>query len=172
MSQGMAPRWPNWRRSLRGLMRRNINRKSQSRLVRDLNRQFTEAGEDELLRHVGPGDVPGESRSVDDMQRGPPAPIVVSSGYLQLVPLSTRTKQMNAGRLTNLPLGIEDSTYYPQVTLNLDLGDIVLDLHRRAYGSIGRGRRNCSASRACWNSCERLTLRIRRRMSEAARESS
>jgi sigma-B regulation protein RsbU (phosphoserine phosphatase) len=111
--------------SLRDLMRRNINRKSQSRLVRDLNRQFTELAKMSCFATSVLATYLANRDQLTICNAGHPRPLWfrATARRWSFVDADQTDEQ---GGLTNLPLGVEDSTYYPQVTLNLDLGDIVL----------------------------------------------
>jgi len=111
--------------SLRGLMRRNINSKSQSRFVRDLNRQFTELAR---LSRFATAIVATYLANRDQLticNAGHPRPLWFRAATRDwsFVDVDDRAKRKG---LTNLPLGVDDSTIYPQATLNLDPGDVIL----------------------------------------------
>ncbi len=111
--------------SLRNLMRRNINSKSQSRLVRDLNRQFTELAK---LSRFATAIVATYLTNRDQLtvcNAGHPRPLWFRAAVRQWFFVDANDRGHQA-RLTNLPLGIDDSTSYPQAVLNLDHGDVVL----------------------------------------------
>jgi phosphoserine phosphatase RsbU/P len=111
--------------SLRDLMRRNINRKSQSRLVRDLNRQFTELAKMSCFATSVLATYLANRDQLTICNAGHPRPLWyrATTGRWSFVDADQKDEQ---GALTNLPLGIEDSTYYPQVKLSLGTGDLVL----------------------------------------------
>jgi len=111
-------------RSLRDLMRRYINRKTQSRLVKDLNKQF---GELAKLRRFATAVVAtylNNRRELTLCNAGHPRPLWYRSVTRTWHFVSSDAS--SDGRLTNLPLGIDDSADYPQVRLKLDHGDLVL----------------------------------------------
>jgi len=125
--------------SLRDLMRRNINRKSQSRLVRDLNRQFTELAKMSCFATSVLATYLANRDQLTLCNAGHPRPLWfrANSGSWSFVDAEPTDEQ---AELTNLPLGVEDSTLYPQVTLNLTRGDLVLiytDALTEAAGTDG-----------------------------------
>jgi serine phosphatase RsbU (regulator of sigma subunit) len=111
--------------SLRDLMRRNINNKSQARLVRDLNRQFTEMAR---LSRFATAIVATYLAHRDELticNAGHPRPLWfrAATRAWEFVDVEDRSDRRG---LANLPLGIDDSTSYPQATLSLAPGDMVL----------------------------------------------
>ena len=110
--------------SLRTLLRKNINQKSQKRLVGQLNRQFAElAG----LRRFATALVTTYLASTDRIaicNAGHPAPLYyrAADGRWSLI----SPEAGNPGELTNLPLGLDDETRYPTVNLELGRGDLVV----------------------------------------------
>jgi len=111
--------------SLRDLMRRNINRKNQSRLVRDLNRQFTELAKTSCFATSVLATYLANRDQLTICNAGHPRPLWFRANTRRWSFVDADQTEEQGG-LTNLPLGVEDSTYYPQVTLNLNVGDIVL----------------------------------------------
>ncbi len=111
--------------SLRDLMRRNINRKSQSRLVRELNRQFTELAKTSCFATSVLATYLANRDQLTICNAGHPRPLWFRANTRRWSFVDADQTEEQGG-LTNLPLGVEDSTYYPQVTLNLNVGDIVL----------------------------------------------
>ncbi len=110
--------------SLRDLMRRNINRKSQSRLVRELNRQFAELAR---LRCFATAVVATYLTNRDQLticNAGHPRPFWYRAAARQWFVVDA-ADAAGQEQLANLPLGIDDSTVYPQATLNLERGDMV-----------------------------------------------
>jgi serine phosphatase RsbU (regulator of sigma subunit) len=110
---------------LRALMRKNINRKDQSRLVRALNRQFLAQSQ---LRRFATAVVATYLTAGDRLtvcNAGHPRPLWyhVAAGDWEAV----RTDdEAAAARLGNLPLGIDDGTEYTQRELVLGPGDLVV----------------------------------------------
>ncbi len=97
--------------SLRSLLRKNINQKSQRRLVERLNRQFTEMAE---LRRFATAVVATYLASTDRahrLQRRPSAPALLPGRRRLVVDLWPRTAG-GPGTLANLPLGLDDETRY------------------------------------------------------------
>jgi serine phosphatase RsbU (regulator of sigma subunit) len=111
-------------RSLRDLMRTNINRKSQARLVKELNRQFTNLAK--LRRFatalVGTYLTTGDKLTV--CNAGHPRPLwyrAAAGEWSVLVP-----RDAEGGALANLPLGIDGTTTFAQAEIELGRGDLVL----------------------------------------------
>ena len=107
-------------RSLRDLMRRNINRKSQGRLIKALNREFTTLAQ---MNHFATALVATYLTSGDTLtvsNAGHPRPFWFHADRGEWAILSDETE---AG---NLPLGIDEQTPYSHVQLNLSKGDLAL----------------------------------------------
>jgi serine phosphatase RsbU (regulator of sigma subunit) len=110
--------------SLRSLMRKNINRKDQSRLVQALNREFGELAK--LSRFatavVATYLTTGDRLSVSNA--GHPRPLFRSAVNGEWSYLTHRDSQ--PGVLADLPLGILKETGYSQVELLLKPDDLIL----------------------------------------------
>jgi serine phosphatase RsbU (regulator of sigma subunit) len=110
--------------SLRGLLRKNINHKSQKRLVGQLNRQFAEmAGGQRFATAI----VTTYLASTDRMSicnAGHPSPLYYRAADAHWSLISQRGG--GDARLANLPLGLDDETSYPTVELPLGRGDIIV----------------------------------------------
>ncbi len=111
--------------SLREIMRRNINRKSHDRLMRELNLQFSELAR---LRRFATAVVVtylADRNQLTLCNAGHPRPLWYRARdqTWQVVDASESEPQ---DALTNLPLGIDDTTTYPQLRLNLAPGDMLL----------------------------------------------
>ena len=107
--------------ALRELMRKNINTKSQTRLVGELNRQFGEkAG---LLRFATAvvATYLATQQTLTVCNAGHPRPLWFQAETGQWRPLDT-----DLVRTGNLPLGLDDETPYGQFTVRLGRGDFVL----------------------------------------------
>jgi serine phosphatase RsbU (regulator of sigma subunit) len=110
-------------KSLRSLLRKNINQKSQKRLVESLNRQFAEMAK---LRRFATALVITYLASQDRLSlcnAGHPQPLYYRE--------STRTWSLLSQKLAdhdgaaNLPLGLDDDTNYQTFDVQLDRGDLL-----------------------------------------------
>ncbi len=110
--------------SLRALLRKNINQKDQKRLVGQLNRQFTEmAG----MRRFATALVITYLASRDRLSicnAGHPRPLFYRARDGQWSFLAEQ--RGDHGRMSNLPLGVDDETSYQSFDLKLDPGDLVV----------------------------------------------
>jgi serine phosphatase RsbU (regulator of sigma subunit) len=107
--------------SLRGLMRQNINKKSQTGLVRTLNRKFTEMAQFKRFATAIVATYLASRRSLTICNAGHPRPLWYRAGV-------DRWDQMEKSMdgVGNLPLGLDDETLYHQFALDLSPGDMVL----------------------------------------------
>jgi serine phosphatase RsbU (regulator of sigma subunit) len=107
--------------SLRGLMRRNINTKSQTRLVRALNRQFAALSESRRFATAVVATYLATRQRLTVCNAGHPRPLRyhAGSGTWGLLDASTSDEG-------NLPLGIDDESAYSQFAVRLGPGDLVL----------------------------------------------
>jgi phosphoserine phosphatase RsbU/P len=126
-------------KSLRSLMRKNINRKDQSRLVQALNRDF--AGLAKLSRFataiVATYLTTGDKLTV--CNAGHPRPLWRKTESSEWSFLSHQTGRTDG--VADLPLGIVNETAYTQVDIPLGRGDLVLfytDALTEAEGVNGR----------------------------------
>ncbi len=112
-------------RSLRAIMRRNINSKSQTRLVRALNRQFAELAQMQRFATAVVATYLNSRRRLTVCNAGHPRPLLyrVASGRWTLLEQGTENAEHG---VTNLPLGLIDETSYDQVEVALDKGDVVV----------------------------------------------
>jgi serine phosphatase RsbU (regulator of sigma subunit) len=110
--------------SLRALLRKNINQKSQKRLVERLNRQFSAMAE---MRRFATALVITYLASRDRLSvcnAGHPRPLFYRArdGHWSLL-----TEQHGEhDRMSNLPLGLDDQTSYRSFDLKLDPGDLIV----------------------------------------------
>jgi len=111
--------------SLRNLMRRNINRKSQAKLVEKLNRQFAELGKNYRFATAVVATYLTRGDKLTICNAGHPRPLWYRAGTGEWAPLAELHREAGAG-LANLPLGIVDSTTYPEMELALGKGDFIL----------------------------------------------
>jgi serine phosphatase RsbU (regulator of sigma subunit) len=107
--------------SLRGLMRRNINNKSQMSLVRALNQQFTEMARFRRFATAIVATYLATRRSLTICNAGHPRPLWYRAGADRWELLD-----QSAHGAGNLPLGLDDETRYHQFTLDLAPDDMVL----------------------------------------------
>ena len=110
-------------RELRDLMARNINRKNQSRLIKELNKQF---GELAKLRRFATAVVATYLNDRDQLtlcNAGHPNPLWYRAETNEWHIIATDNK--DEAVLSNLPLGIDDSAAYPQARLQLGHGDMI-----------------------------------------------
>jgi sigma-B regulation protein RsbU (phosphoserine phosphatase) len=107
--------------SLRGLMRKNINTKDQTRLLRALNRQFTEVAQGRRFATAIIATYLADRRRLTVCNAGHPRPLWyrAGAGFWELMVEAREA----AG---NLPLGIDDETSYRQFAVELAPGDVVL----------------------------------------------
>ena len=96
--------------SLRSLLRKNINQKSQKRLVERLNRQFTEMAGDAAVRDRARDHVSRIRGSAVRLQRRASAPLYLSSERRHVVVAAPGAGGHDDGG--NLPLGLDDETRY------------------------------------------------------------
>lgn len=108
-------------RSLRELMRQNINRKSQTRLVAALNRAFAELAEMRRFATAVVATYLATKRRLTVCNAGHPRPLLYRAASRQWAILEPR-----AERPGNLPLGIDDASPYAQFGLTLEPGDLVV----------------------------------------------
>lgn len=106
---------------LRDLMRKNINTKSQTRLVVSLNRQFGESAQ--LLRFATAvvATYLANHRTLTLCNAGHPRPLWYRAATREWCLLDR-----DLLREGNLPLGLDDDSPYNQFTVTLDPGDQVL----------------------------------------------
>jgi sigma-B regulation protein RsbU (phosphoserine phosphatase) len=107
--------------SLRGLMRRNINNKSQMSLVRALNQQFTEMARFRRFATAIVATYLATRRSLTICNAGHPQPLWYRAGADRWELLD-----QSAHGAGNLPLGLDDETRYHQFALDLAPDDMVL----------------------------------------------
>ncbi len=112
-------------RALRAIMRRNINCKSQTRLVRALNRQFAELAQMQRFATAVVATYLNSRRRLSVCNAGHPRPLFyrVATGRWTLLEQGTVDAEHG---VANLPLGLTDETSYDQVEVALDKGDVVL----------------------------------------------
>ena len=110
--------------SLRSLLRKNINQKSQKRLVERLNRQFAEMAE---MRRFATALVITYLASTDRLSvcnAGHPRPLFYRASDQKWSLLSRASDDRDDGG--NLPLGLDESTRYQTFDITLMPGDLAV----------------------------------------------
>ena len=107
--------------SLRGLMRKNINTKSQTRLIRDLNRQFAERAKLQRFATAVVATYLATKKSFTLCNAGHPRPL-----WYRAETRDWTLLDQNLEGVGNLPLGLDDETAYNQFVLQLGSDDLVL----------------------------------------------
>ncbi len=111
-------------RSLRDLMRRNINRKSQARLVKEINRQFTELAKLQRFATALVGTYLAAGDRLKVCNAGHPRPFWYRATARQWSILGGQQGE-GGDPLANLPLGIDESLSFSQIEIVLQRGDLV-----------------------------------------------
>jgi len=112
-------------RALRTLMRKNINRKRQARLVADLNRQFTELAQTGRFATAIVATYLATTRQLTISNAGHPPPVVYRAAARAWSPLASGSDERRT-RAGNLPFGIDDQGAYDQTVVPLESGDFLL----------------------------------------------
>jgi serine phosphatase RsbU (regulator of sigma subunit) len=107
--------------SLRALMRKNINNKSQTALVRALNKQFTELAQLRRFATAVVATYLAVGQTLTVCNAGHPRPLWRRADTGQWALLD-----QDVGSAGNLPLGLDDETPYNQFTVPLGRDDLVL----------------------------------------------
>lgn len=111
-------------RSLRGLMRRNINRKNAARLMQSLNGEFGNLADHQRFATAVVATYLTKGDRLTICNAGHPRPLMYSSESQSWAFANCDAAGSNV--LTGLPLGIDDSTCYSTIELQLARGDRVL----------------------------------------------
>lgn len=106
---------------LRTLMRKNINTKSQTHLVRDLNRQFAALAQLRRFATAVVATYLATKKTLTVCNAGHPRPLWYRAGAGEWVVLDR-----HVGDVGNLPLGLDDESPYHQFTVTLGRDDLVL----------------------------------------------
>jgi serine phosphatase RsbU (regulator of sigma subunit) len=112
-------------RSLRAMMRRNINRKSQARLVRELNRQFAELAQLRQFATAVVATYLANKRRLTVCNAGHPAPLWYRADRHQWTLLNHATAERGPAA-ANLPLGIDEAGAYDQFAVVLGRDDLLI----------------------------------------------
>jgi serine phosphatase RsbU (regulator of sigma subunit) len=107
--------------ALRGLMRKNINTKDQTRLVRALNRELALQAEMRWFATAVVATYLATDRRLTVCNAGHPRPLWYRAGHREWGLLD-----VDSADTGNLPLGIDDESAYSQFAVTLDAGDVVL----------------------------------------------
>ncbi len=109
--------------SLRALMRKNINSKSQTRLVCALNRQFAALAQMSRFATAVVATYLATRKTLTVCNAGHPRPLLYRDDAKTW---SVMTPEFAAEGAANLPLGIDDQTPYDQFAVTLGRGDVVV----------------------------------------------
>jgi serine phosphatase RsbU (regulator of sigma subunit) len=107
--------------SLRTLMRKNINTKSQTRFVRSLNRQFAELAQMRRFATAVVATYLATKRQLTVSNAGHPRPL-----WFQAATAEWRVLDQGERSPGNMPLGLDDESRYNQMAMALGRGDVVL----------------------------------------------
>ncbi len=110
-------------RSLRTLMRRNINRKCQTRLVQALNREFARLAEMHRFATALVATYLTKGDRLAICNAGHPRPFWYRAAARKW---SVLAQESDGDIPANLPLGIDDATPFDQMEVALGKGDLVL----------------------------------------------
>jgi sigma-B regulation protein RsbU (phosphoserine phosphatase) len=110
--------------SLRSLLRKNINQKSQNRLVERLNRQFAEMAEMQRFATALVITYLASTGRLSVCNAGHPRPLYYQAGENKWSMLSPRAGSRDDDG--NLPLGLDESTRYQTFDLMLGPGDLAV----------------------------------------------
>lgn len=111
--------------ALRSLMRRNINSKSQKRLVKALNREFTELSQMQRFATAVVATYLATTNRLSVCNAAHPRPIWYQAASRDWSILTHNTVQSIESAM-NLPLGIDGESTYDQFTVQLRPGDFVI----------------------------------------------
>jgi sigma-B regulation protein RsbU (phosphoserine phosphatase) len=111
-------------KSLRALMRKNINRKDQARLVQALNREFAELAKLSRFATAVVATYLTKGDTLTVCNAGHPRPLWRTAASGEWSFLSHDAAATDG--VADLPLGIVDETAYTQVELTLGRGDLIL----------------------------------------------
>ena len=110
--------------ALRALLRKNINQKSQRRLVGQLNRQFTEMAEMRRFATALVATYLTSTNRISVCNAGHPRPLFYRAADGEWSLLAPKTED-DAG-VANLPLGLDEMTRYRLFDLELGRGDLLV----------------------------------------------
>jgi phosphoserine phosphatase RsbU/P len=122
--------------ALRSLMEKNINVENQTRLVQQLNRQFTEIAETKRFATAVVATYLTADQSLTVCNAGHPRPL-----WRRAHGSTWDFLDQALGKVGNLPWGLDDETPYQQFSVHLGRGDLVLfytDALIEAVDHVGR----------------------------------
>lgn len=125
-------------KSLRDLLRQNVNRISQDRFVTGMNREFRSLAEDEAFATAVVATFFEPTRTLEISVAGHPYPIYYRASTDRWVHLDPATGD---NELENIPLGIVNETSYPLRKVQTEPGDMFL-LYTDAFIESSRGKAN------------------------------
>ncbi len=109
--------------ALRAIVRRNINQKSQRRLVQQLNRQFAEMAEMRRFATALVATYLATTNRLSVCNAGHPRPLYRRATEGEWSLLSPSDTDAHSG---NLPLGLDEETRYQTFDVDLGRGDLVV----------------------------------------------
>ncbi len=109
---------------LRSLMRRFMNAKSQNRLIRDLNREFSQLSNSGRFATAVVGTYLSHRRRLLICNAGHPRPLWYRRSTRRWRTLDGAL--VASGEVSNLPLGLDEATRYQQFGLSIAEGDMVV----------------------------------------------
>ena len=140
--------------SLRTLVRNNINRKSQTRLVARLNQQFSALAQ---LRRFATAVVATYLADRDRLSlcnAGHPRPFWYHAATREWEVLTSKPGgpaiPSGIGGAANLPLGLDDETPYDQIDVVLGRGDLIV-IYTDALSEASTPLAKCWESLGCWH---------------------
>lgn len=124
--------------TLRFLMRRFMNHKSQTRLVRELNREFTQLTQIGRFATAVVATYLSSNDRIAICNAGHPQPLLYQHASRSWS--FAGRELIETGAAYNLPLGIDESTAYQQLSLKLQEGDVLIfytDAVTETFGTNG-----------------------------------
>jgi phosphoserine phosphatase RsbU/P len=112
-------------RSLRALMRSHINRKDQTRLVKELDREFSALAQGNCFATALVGTYLGTRQELTICNAGHPRPFWYRAARGEWSMLRAQADDEALAR-SNLPLGLDEDGAYEQFTVPLHKDDVVL----------------------------------------------
>jgi sigma-B regulation protein RsbU (phosphoserine phosphatase) len=111
-------------RALRTLMRRNINRKKQHRLVEALNKQYAESPKLEQFATMVVATYLASRQEIMICSAGHPHPLWYAAAEARWLPVRNKSKDGKVS--SNFPLGVIAEATFEQSSMKLGKGDIIL----------------------------------------------
>ena len=109
---------------LRDLMRRFVNHLDQRQFVRSMNQQFTQLSDAGCFATAVVTTFFGPTNYLTICNAGHPTPLIYRAGKRQWTLLERGESSSDA--VADIPLGIDDMCDYEQMSMQLDVGDLVI----------------------------------------------